>query len=198
MLKKAKKAKKPVVYHTHTTYEDFRGSVKFSNQLAPIIKFWVKKLYNNADYLITPTEYTKKLIEKKYLKSPKEIRVISNGVSNKKFSEKDQLKDKFLTGTSLSLTNSAGDLTLEGSITSYNVSPQAIQSNEVAAQNRLTISVNVKFTNLKDEKQNFETTFSRYADFQSNININTIEEQLITEINEQLADDIFNKAVINW
>ena len=49
MLKKAKKAKKPVVYHTHTTYEDFRGSVKFSNQLAPIIKFWVKKLYNNAD-----------------------------------------------------------------------------------------------------------------------------------------------------
>ena len=96
MLKKAKKAKKPVVYHTHTTYEDFRGSVKFSNQLAPIIKFWVKKLYNNADYLITPTEYTKKLIEKKYLKSPKEIRVISNGVSNKKFSEKDQLKDKFL------------------------------------------------------------------------------------------------------
>ncbi len=96
MLKKAKKAKKPVVYHTHTTYEDFRGSVKFSNQLAPIIKFWVKKLYNSADYLISPTEYTKKLIEKKYLKSPKEIRVISNGVSNKKFSEKDQLKDKFL------------------------------------------------------------------------------------------------------
>ena len=96
MLKKAKKAKKPVVYHTHTTYEDFRGSVKFSNQLAPIIKFWAKKLYNSADYLISPTEYTKKLIEKKYLKSPKEIRVISNGVSNKKFSEKDQLKDKFL------------------------------------------------------------------------------------------------------
>lgn len=120
------------------------------------------------------------------------------GPSNLSQTFTEKLKDKFLTGTSLSLTNSAGDLTLEGSITSYNVSPQAIQSNEVAAQNRLTISVNVKFTNLKDEKQNFETTFSRYADFQSNININTIEEQLITEINDQLADDIFNKAVINW
>ncbi len=120
------------------------------------------------------------------------------GPSNLSQTFTEKLKDKFLTGTSLSLTNSAGDLTLEGSITSYNVSPQAIQSNEVAAQNRLTISVNVKFTNLKDEKQNFETTFSRYADFQSNININSIEEQLITEINEQLADDIFNKAVINW
>ena len=102
------------------------------------------------------------------------------GPSNLSQTFTEKLKDKFLTGTSLSLTNSSGDLTLEGSITSYNVSPQAIQSNEV------------------DEKQNFETTFSRYADFQSNININSIEEQLITEINEQLADDIFNKAVINW
>ncbi|MFZ7116436.1 MAG: LptE family protein [Bacteroidota bacterium] len=120
------------------------------------------------------------------------------GPSNLSQTFTEKLKDKFLTGTSLSLTNGGGDLTLEGSITSYNVSPQAIQSNEVAAQNRLTISVNVKFTNLKDEKQNFETTFSRYADFQSNLNINSIEEQLITEINEQLADDIFNKAVINW
>jgi hypothetical protein len=120
------------------------------------------------------------------------------GPSNLSQTFTEKLKDKFLTGTSLSLTNATGDLTLEGAIISYNISPQAIQSNEVAAQNRLTISVNVKFTNLKDEKQNFETTFSRYADFQSSVNINSIEEQLITEINEQLADDIFNKAVINW
>ena len=80
----------------------------------------------------------------------------------------------------------------------YNVSPQTIQSNEVAAQNRLTISVNVKFTNIKDEKQDFESTFTRYADFPSNTNITSIEDQLITEINQQLVDDIFNKAVINW
>lgn len=120
------------------------------------------------------------------------------GPSNLSQTFTEKLKDKFLTGTSLSLANANGDLTLEGSIVSYNVSPQAIQSNEVAAQNRLTISVNVKFTNLKDEKQNFETTFSRYADFQSNLNISSIEEQLITEINDQLVDDIFNKAVINW
>ena len=58
-LKKAKKQGKPVIYHTHTTYEDFKNSIKFSNQLAPIIKFWAKKLYNSADYLISPTEYTK-------------------------------------------------------------------------------------------------------------------------------------------
>ena len=110
----------------------------------------------------------------------------------------EKLKDKFLSQTSLLLTNGNGDLTLEGTITGYSVSPQAIQSNETAAQNRLSISVSVKFTNLKDEKQNFESTFTRYSDFQSNINITTIEEQLVTDIYDQLIDDIFNKAVINW
>ena len=96
MLKKAKKKKKPVIYHTHTTYEDFKGSVKFSNELAPIIRFWAKKLYNAADYLISPTEYTKNLIETKYLLNKKEVRVISNGVNTDKFCKNEELKNKFL------------------------------------------------------------------------------------------------------
>ena len=95
VLKKAKREGKPVIYHTHTTYEDFKGSVKFSNQLAPLIKFWAKKLYNSADYLISPTEYTKNLIKEKYLISPKEIRVISNGVDTLKFSKKEELEKRF-------------------------------------------------------------------------------------------------------
>ena len=95
-MKKAKKAGKPVIYHTHTTYEDFKGSVKFSNELAPIISFWAKKLYNAADYLISPTEYTKNLIETKYLTNSKEVRVISNGVNTEKFCKNEELKNKFL------------------------------------------------------------------------------------------------------
>ena len=110
----------------------------------------------------------------------------------------EKLKDKFITQTSLALTDKNADLTFEGSITGYNVSPIAIQTNEIAAQNRLTMTVNVKFTNLKDDKQNFESSFSRYADFESTTNLATIEDQLITEITDQLVDDIFNKAVINW
>ena len=97
MLKKAKKKKKPVIYHTHTTYEDFKGSIHWSNQLAPIIKFWAKKSYNGADYLISPSEYTKNLISKKYLKKEKEIRVISNGVNINIFRKSEELKKKFLT-----------------------------------------------------------------------------------------------------
>jgi hypothetical protein len=110
----------------------------------------------------------------------------------------EQLKDKFESQTKLTLVNGAADLTLEGAITAYVITPQAIQANETAAFNRLSITVNVKFTNLKDEKQNFETSFTRYTDYSSTQNITTIEESLIKEINSQLVEDIFNKAVINW
>ncbi len=110
----------------------------------------------------------------------------------------ESLKDKFVSQTNLLLTDRDADLTLEGNIPGYTISPLAIQANETAAKNRLSITVNVKFTNLKDEKQNFETSFSRFSDFESSLNIATIEDQLIKEINEQLIDDIFNKAVINW
>lgn len=96
VLKRAKKEGKPVIYHTHTTYEDFKGSVKFSNQIAPIIRILAKKLYNSADYLISPTSYTKELIKSKYLTKEKEIRVISNGVNIEKFSKREDLKKKFL------------------------------------------------------------------------------------------------------
>jgi hypothetical protein len=110
----------------------------------------------------------------------------------------EQLKDKFLSNTSLTIINSSADLTLEGTISAYQITPQAIQSNETAARNRLSITVNVKFTNLKDEKQNFESAFTRYSEYLSTENISSVEESLITDINSQLVDDIFNKAVINW
>ena len=110
----------------------------------------------------------------------------------------EKLKDKFVSQTSLALSDRNADLTFEGSISSYSVSPIAIQTNETAAQNRLTITVTVKFTNVKDEKQNFETTFVRYSDYDSNQNIASVEDQLIDDIFTQIIDDIFNKAVINW
>jgi hypothetical protein len=110
----------------------------------------------------------------------------------------EKLKDKFLSQTSLAVIDKNAALTFEGTISGYSVAPIAIQTNEVAAQNRLMITVNVKFTNIKDEKQNFETTFSRYADYASNRNLTEVEETLISDIYTELVDDIFNKAVINW
>lgn len=110
----------------------------------------------------------------------------------------EKLRDRFIATTNLTTIQKNGDLNFEGVITSYTTAPIAIQANEVASQNRLTITVNVKFTNTKDEKQNYESSFSRFADFQSTIPFSSIENELSTKICEQLVDDIFNKAVVNW
>lgn len=110
----------------------------------------------------------------------------------------ERLKQKFINETSLSVVSTSADLTFQGTITGYTITPQAIQANETAAKNRLSITVNVKFVNSKDEKQNFETSFTRFADYPSTNSLASAEDALITEINEQLVNDIFNKAVINW
>lgn len=110
----------------------------------------------------------------------------------------EKLKDKFISQTSLRLAESDGDLVFEGYISDYRTQPVAIQGTETAALNRLSITVNVKFTNKKDDKQSFDSSFSRYADFESTKSLAEVETALIEEINNQLVDDIFNRAVSNW
>lgn len=110
----------------------------------------------------------------------------------------EALKDKLSSQTRLALVNKGGDLSFEGSVSNYTTGPIAIQSTDQAALNRLTITVNVKYTCMFDEKKNFEQSFSRYADYTSDQNIASIEDQLTREINEQLVQDIFNRALNNW
>lgn len=112
----------------------------------------------------------------------------------------ESLKDIFITQTNLNLIEKGGDLQFEGKITGYNVAPVAIQGNQIstASLNRLTITVQVKFVNTKDEKQNFEQSFSRFADFDASKNLSIVEMELIKNINSQLSQDIFNRAVTNW
>ena len=108
------------------------------------------------------------------------------------------IKDKFASQTTLSQVTTNGDLSLEGEITGYSITPTAIQANQTAAQNRLTIEVKVKFVNTKDEKQNYETKFTRFIDYDSQKNLSAIEKDLLKVITDQLVEDIFNKAVVNW
>ena len=110
----------------------------------------------------------------------------------------ESIKDIFTSQTNLAIVSSSGDLNFEGEITNYITAPVAIQSNDQAALNRLTITVNVRFTNLKDEKQKFEQSFSRYADYSSTQSLSVVQATLIDDINKQLVQDIFNKAMINW
>jgi hypothetical protein len=110
----------------------------------------------------------------------------------------EKLKEKFISQTNLRLITDNADLKLEGYITDYRTQPVAIQGTQTAALNRLTISISVKFTNTKDDKQNYETVFSRYADYDAKKSLSEVEQSLIEDINKQIVDDIFNKSVSNW
>jgi hypothetical protein len=110
----------------------------------------------------------------------------------------EALRDIMTTQTRLTVLNKGGDLQFEGTITGYSTGPIAIQANDQAALNRLTITVNVKYTDKFDEHRNFESNFSRFADYSSKQTLSAVESDLIQEINRQLVDDIFNRAFNNW
>ncbi|MCU0370358.1 MAG: LPS assembly lipoprotein LptE [Bacteroidales bacterium] len=110
----------------------------------------------------------------------------------------DALRDRFLAQTDLDFVNEEGDLQIEGTITDYSTRPVAIQGDETAALNRLSVTVKVKYTNTIDPSKDFDAPFTRYEDYSSSQDLSAVKDQLITVINEYLVDDIFNKAVVNW
>lgn len=110
----------------------------------------------------------------------------------------EALREFFLTQTNLQLVKENGDIQFEGEITGYQTSPVAIQGNETAALNRLRVTVNVRFTNTKDEKQNFEAPFTGQSDYNAEESLSTVEEALLDDINQQLVQDIFNRGFSNW
>lgn len=110
----------------------------------------------------------------------------------------DALIDKCKAQTSLKYTNSIGDVNFEGEISDYNTRPLAVAADAQAATNRFTISVKVKFTNAIDPTLSFEQSFSRYEDYSSNLDLSAVEKDLSDKIVEQLVEDIFNQAFVNW
>ncbi len=108
------------------------------------------------------------------------------------------LKDKFMSQTTLDLVESNGDLVFSGYIKSYDISPVAIQGDQTAAMNRLSISILVNFVNKKAPEDNFEQTFSLKKEYSSDLPLTEIDASVIPEINEALVEDVFNKSVVNW
>ena len=107
------------------------------------------------------------------------------------------LRDAMNSQTTLDLVESGGDLAFEGEIIDYKTSPVAI-TGQTAALNRLTITVKVRFTNNIDDSKDFEQTFSRYEDYPSDQDLSSVQSSLTSVIVEQLVEDIFNKALVNW
>lgn len=117
--------------------------------------------------------------------------LLSNTITN-------ALNDMFVNQTTLQSVAQNGDLALEGEITGYTTAPIAITGNQTAAMNRLTVTVNVRFTNKYDESKNFEQSFSQYQDYPSNQDLSAVQDVLVEQIVQDLCEDIFNKAVVNW
>jgi hypothetical protein len=113
----------------------------------------------------------------------------------------DKLRDKCRANTSLTILTDGGETSFEGEIVDYDTKPIAIsnvQGSDVAAKNRLTITVHVKFTNTVDPKFNFDTNFSRFQDYDSSKDLLTVADALEKLIIDDLTEDIFNKAFVNW
>ncbi|MBN2273487.1 MAG: LptE family protein [Bacteroidales bacterium] len=110
----------------------------------------------------------------------------------------DDLKDYIQENTRLKLINGAGDLDFEGTITGYDIKPVSITSDEQAAQNRFTITVKVKYTCSVKEDMDYDASFSRYEDFDSSQDFETVKNDMTERIMKLLIEDIYNKAFVNW
>ncbi|MBR0335352.1 MAG: LptE family protein, partial [Alistipes sp.] len=110
----------------------------------------------------------------------------------------DELTQRFASRTSLMQVEEGGDFAFEGEIVGYSSTTSSVSSGDYALQNRLTISVKVKFTNAIDDKMSFNRNFSAYADYDSTKLLTEVESELIPQIVEQLVTDIFQAAASNW
>lgn len=110
-----------------------------------------------------------------------------------------QLQDLIQNQTKLSLTNSYADLIYEGEITRYYVAPMTATADSRAAQNRLTIAVNVRFYNTLDPEKDFEQNFSFYFDYPANAQLTGAQkDEAINEIFTRITQDVFNASLTNW
>jgi hypothetical protein len=110
----------------------------------------------------------------------------------------EQLKEYFQKNTSLTLQQNGGDLLLEGTITGYDVLAAAPTANDQAGLNRLNVTIQVRFTNAKDETKNFDQSFTYFADFPQDQTLNQNESRLLPTIQENLVQQIFNKSAADW
>ena len=108
------------------------------------------------------------------------------------------LLDYITRNTRLTTTDSASDLEIEGEITGYNLTPQAVTENAYASKTRLTITVRVKYTDTKKEGNDINQTFSAYRDFDASQMLTDVQDQLCEEICKELVELIFNATLGNW
>ena len=110
----------------------------------------------------------------------------------------NELKDIFANHTKLIQVKRNGDLKLEGEITQYNQRNKSVSSEGYSAQTELSMTVNVRFTNNKNHKEDFEKQFTASTTYETTQSLNSVQEELVTEMVKNITDQIFNATVANW
>ncbi|RUT72916.1 LptE family protein [Ancylomarina longa] len=111
----------------------------------------------------------------------------------------EALKEKFRSQTSLDeIVDGEGHLNFDGEITGYRTQALDIKAGEIAATNRLTVTIRVRFTNEIEPDNDFDKSFSAFADYDSTQQLSDVEDGLVVEILDQIIDDIYNESVVNW
>ncbi len=110
----------------------------------------------------------------------------------------EDLKDRFQRQTRLRDIPTNGDLSIEGEIVGYDLSAEAVQENAFAAKTRLTLRINVRFTNKMNEEENFEREFTSFGTFDSSQMFVDVQDQLCEELTKDIINQIFNATVENW
>ncbi|PKQ60219.1 hypothetical protein BZG02_20295 [Labilibaculum filiforme] len=127
---------------------------------------------------------------------PNRAPLVNPNLSNQ-FTE--ALKEKFRSQTTLDeIVDGEGHLNFDGEITGYRTQALDVTSNDISATNRLTVSIKVRFTNEIEPDNDFDKSFSAFRDFDSTQQLSDVEEGLVEEILEDIIDDIYNQAVVNW
>lgn len=110
----------------------------------------------------------------------------------------EAIRNQFRRMTRLEQVDADGDMELSGEIVGYDVAPAAVTADEVAARNKLTITVKVTFTDKKHPEEDFDKNFTAYSEYDSTNTLDAVESSLCAEIIEKLVEDIFNAAVAQW
>jgi outer membrane lipopolysaccharide assembly protein LptE/RlpB len=110
----------------------------------------------------------------------------------------NQLKDQYANHTHLSQVKRNGDMQLSGEIVSYEQRNKSVSSEGYSAQTELSMTVNVRFVNNINHNEDFEKRFTATADYESTQSLNSVQEELVTQMVKDITDQIFNATVANW
>ena len=119
-----------------------------------------------------------------------------NPTLSQDFTEK--FKQKFIDETDLRVVNDKGHLNFEGEITGYSTEPMSIGDNQQAMQNKLTVTIKIRYNNEKDDKYNYDKSFSDSDNYLSSKNLDEASEEILPDIIDRIIDKAFNEAVANW